>query len=58
MNAEQFGGLVRTLLSFGGGMLVSRGIIDQATMLSLVGALVTLATFGWSWWVKKAPANA
>lgn len=56
MTTEEFGGLVRTLLAFGGGYFVSQGVIDQTTMLSIVGALVTLFTFGWSYLNKKKVA--
>lgn len=58
MTSEEFGGVIRTVLAFGGGYFVSQGYIDNATMLAVVGALVTLATAGWSVWVKKRKAAA
>jgi len=58
MTTEEFGGLVRTILAFGGGFIVSRGWLDNATMMTLVGALVTIATAGWSIWNKKKAAAA
>ena len=57
MNADQIAGILRTILAAGGGYLVSRGWLDNATMMAIVGALVTLATAGWSVWAKRsAPA--
>lgn len=53
MTSEQFAGIVRAILAAGGGYFVGQGIIDNATMMTIVGALVTLATAGWSYWVKK-----
>lgn len=53
MNSDQMAGILRTLLAAGGGYIVSRGYIDNATMLSVVGAIVTLATAGWSVWAKR-----
>lgn len=54
MNMEQMAGVLRTLLAAGGGYFVAQGYIDNATMLSIVGAVVTLATAGWSVWSKKS----
>lgn len=59
MSTEQIGGILRTILAAGGGYLVSKGYLDNATMLSIVGAVVTLLTAGWSVWAKRgssAPA--
>lgn len=53
MTSEQIAGILRTILAAGGGYLVSRGWLDNATMMAIVGALVTLATAGWSVWAKK-----
>lgn len=58
MTAEQFGGITRAILSAIGGYIVGRGLIDQATMLTVVGALVTLATAAWSVYSKKPAAPA
>lgn len=59
MSTEQIGGILRTILAAGGGYLVSKGYLDNATMMSIVGAVVTLLTAGWSVWAKRgssAPA--
>ena len=58
MTAEQIGGIARTILAALGGVLVSRGYIDNATMMAVVGALVTIGTAGWSVWSKRQPAAA
>ena len=56
MNMEQIGGIIRTILAAGGGYLVSKGYLDNATMLSLVGAVVTLITGAWSVYAKRGVA--
>lgn len=56
MNMDHVFGIVRTVLAAGGGYLVSKGYLDNATMLSIVGAVVTLLTAGWSVVSKKTPA--
>ena len=53
MNGEQVGGLVRHILTFGGGWLVTKGYFDAATMQTVVGAIVTLVGAAWSFMVKK-----
>ena len=50
MTSDQFGGVVRALLTFAGGAAVSLGYVDSTTSTSAVGALVTLAGIGWSFW--------
>lgn len=58
MNMEQIAGILRTILAAGGGYLVSQGWLDNATMMAIVGALVTLATAGWSVWAKRPATPA
>lgn len=41
-------GLIRHFLTFGGGMIVTSGLIDQSGMESLVGAAVTIVGVVWS----------
>ena len=48
MNGEQFGGVVRAVLSALGGYLVGKGILDANTMTQLVGAGATIAVAVWS----------
>ena len=46
---EKILGLIRHLLTFGGGILVSKGLVeDAATVETLVGALVTVIGGAWS----------
>lgn len=58
MTSDQVSGFVRTLLAFGGGILVSKGWIDDATMMGIVGGLTAVVAGLWSWWSKKPEAPA
>jgi len=53
MNKESILGVLRHCLTFGGGLAVARGHIDEASMLELVGAIVTIAGVAWSIRQKK-----
>ena len=53
MSAEQFGGVLRAILAFAGGYVVSKGLVDEATMTVVVGGLVTIGVAFWSWYIKK-----
>jgi hypothetical protein len=53
MNTDQIAGVARTILSAIGGYFVGKGLIDQTTMISVVGALVTLGTGVWSVLAKR-----
>lgn len=57
MNMDQVGGIIRTILAAGGGYLVSKGYLDNTTMLSLVGAIVTIITGAWSVYAKRNAAK-
>lgn len=52
MNQETIGTLVRALLKFGGGILISKGVLDDATFAEVSGALMTL--FGVVWGIVAA----
>lgn len=54
MTKEQIFGLVRHLLTFGGGFLVTNGFVAAPDLETGVGALVTLIGLVWSWWSKKS----
>lgn len=56
MNMDQVAGVLRTILAAGGGYFVAKGYVDNATMMSIVGAVVTIVTAGWSVWAKRVPA--
>ena len=42
MNIDMILGLVRHLLTFGGGHLVAKGLVDESTMLEIVAAVITV----------------
>lgn len=54
MTADQVWGIVRTILAAGGGYIVAKGYIDNATLTSILGALGTLFVAGWSIWSNRA----
>ena len=47
-------GFVRHMLTFGGGYIAAKGIVDQALVSEAIGALITLIGVGWSFAEKKA----
>jgi len=49
-------GVVRHILTFGGGFAVAYGLADQSMVSVAVGALMTLIGIGWSIYDKKALA--
>jgi len=56
MTGEQIAGIVRHVLTFGGGIAVGKGWIDEVTMTAVVGGVVTIVGAVWSWWAKKSAA--
>lgn len=48
MNKQAVIGLARHVLTFGGGIIVSQGWVDEATMTTIVGALATIVGAVWS----------
>ena len=53
MTSDQIGGIVRAILAALGGYFVGKGIVDQATVTTIVGAAATIATAVWSLWTNK-----
>jgi hypothetical protein len=45
---EQILGLVRHILTFAGGLAVAKGLVDENSMLELIGAVVGLIGSVWS----------
>jgi hypothetical protein len=39
--------LLRHLLTFIGGTLVAKGVIDTATLTEIIGAIITVLSVGW-----------
>lgn len=56
MTADQVGGIVRAILAGIGGYFVSKGVIDESTVTTIVGGLATVITAVWSVWSKKKDA--
>ena len=54
MTQEQVGGIVRAIVAAAGGYFVGQGLIDAQTMMTLGGAVTTLAVAGWSIWSKRS----
>ena len=48
MNREQVLGIIRHILTFGGGLAVSWGWVGEADIPQVVGAVLTLIGVGWS----------
>ena len=53
MNKETWLGVVRHVLTFGGGFLASWGYIGSGDVEIAVGAVITLIGLGWSAWDKR-----
>lgn len=53
MDSTVIGGIIRTVLAAAGGVLVTKGYVDDATLQALIGALITLGTGVWSIIAKK-----
>lgn len=53
MDKEQVLGIVRHVLTFGGGFGVARGWLDEQTMLAIVGGVITVFGGVWSVWAKR-----
>jgi hypothetical protein len=54
MRPEMVMGLLRHILTFAGGALVSMGYLTEANVEAIIGAVMTLAGVGWSL-VNKVP---
>lgn len=50
---EQILGIVRHTLTFVGGLLVMKGLVDETTVTEVVGGIVTLTGTIWSIIVKN-----
>ena len=48
MNNDQLTGIIRAILAAGGGLLVQRGYVDNQTMTTIIGALITFGAAAWS----------
>lgn len=48
LTKEQLLGILRHALTFVGGILVTKGLIDEATVTEIVGGVITLTGAIWS----------
>jgi len=48
LSKEQIMGVIRHTLTFVGGILVMKGIIDEATVTEIIGGVMTLTGTIWS----------
>jgi hypothetical protein len=53
MSKERILGIVRHTLTFVGGVLVMKGLIDEAVATEIIGGVMTLAGTIWSIFEKK-----
>jgi len=53
LSKEQVLGIARHALTFIGGIVVMKGLVDEATMTEIVGGVMTLAGTIWSIVDKK-----
>ncbi len=48
LTQEQVLGIVRHVLTFAGGLVVAKGVADEATVATFIGSVVTLVGAVWS----------
>lgn len=53
INQEQVMGFIRHALTVAGGIMITKGITDEGTMIQVIGASMTLIGFAWSYWAKR-----
>lgn len=58
MNWEMIGGLIRHLLTFGGGFLVTSGTISDGDLQAVVGGVIAIGGVLWSIFTKRAAGAA
>ena len=54
LTREQLLGIIRHALTFAGGILIAKGLMDETMVTELVGATMTLAGSIWSVVTKNA----
>jgi hypothetical protein len=54
MNSDQILSLLRTILKFLGGYLVSAGFTNPTGMESIVGGVLAVIAAGWSWYTHAS----
>jgi len=53
MNSAQIAGIIRHLLTTFGGVLVTKGVTDEATLSAIVGGIVAAFGLVWSYISKR-----
>ena len=51
MTSDQFQTLIRTLLNFGGGIAVGKGLVTEVDMGSITGLVTMIAAGAWGYFV-------
>lgn len=57
MKNEQISGFIRHALTLVGGIFVTKGLVDEQTMMEGVGILMSAIGFIWSFKSKQDPAE-
>ncbi len=57
MTKEKLLGIVRHVLTFGGGILIAKGLMDDGTLTEIIGGVTTLIGTIWSLLSKKTTAT-
>jgi hypothetical protein len=58
MKQEQILGIIRHVLTFGGGLLVMKGVVDDDVIQDVTGAIITFVGTLWSFIDKVKASNA
>ena len=58
MNKDQILGIVRHVLTFGGGLLVMKGVVEDDIIQDVTGAAITFVGTVWSFIDKLKAAKA
>ena len=54
LTKEQTLGIIRHILTFAGGIMLTSGLVDQGTFDTIIGSVITLSGAIWSITSKKA----
>lgn len=58
MNTDELGGIVRAIVAAIGGIAVTKGYLDNATVVTISGAVATIVVAVWSVVAKRRAAPA
>ena len=57
MSWDQVLGILRAIIAFAGGYAVNKGLTDEATVTSVGGAVIVIASAAWSTWANTQKAK-